>query len=51
MTKQKLDAIDVVNWEYLCQIAEYVEHPRGWREGARRFAYRFRSTADTEKQN
>lgn len=51
MAQGRSDAADVLNWDYLCEIAELVEKPRNWREGARRFAYRFTSTADIEAQN
>ena len=51
MKKPCLDAGDVLNWDYLCEIAEWIEKPKDWKQGARHFAYRFTSTGDAAKQN
>ncbi|MDA2913685.1 hypothetical protein MYX77_06960 [Acidobacteriia bacterium AH_259_A11_L15] len=53
MTTRKLDAADVLNWEYLCEIAEYRELPeiKNLGQALRAFAYSFTSTASIENQN
>ena len=51
MSGEKLDAADVLNWEYMVQIGEQIQSPKSWREGARRFAYLFVSTGDRQAQN
>ena len=47
----KLDASEILDWDYLCQIAEFVEAPRNWDDGVKRFAYSFTSTASKEARN
>jgi hypothetical protein len=48
----KLDAVDVLDWDYLCKISEFVEHPKDWnRGGVQRFAHRFTSVSEVEAQN
>jgi hypothetical protein len=49
--QDKLDAADILDWDYMCQIGEFVEAPRNWNEGAKRFAHRFTSVASVEAQN
>ncbi|HKV05260.1 MAG TPA: hypothetical protein VJO53_09165 [Candidatus Acidoferrales bacterium] len=52
MTKAKLDAVDVLNWDYLVEIGEYVEGRAKTPEMALRgFAYSFTSTADESVRN
>jgi hypothetical protein len=34
----KLGASEILEWDYLCQIAEFVEAPRNWDDGVKRFA-------------
>jgi hypothetical protein len=53
MAKQDpLNAIDVVSWDYLVQVGEYVEERAHTAEDALRgFAYAFTSTADEEIRN
>jgi len=52
MADKKLDAIDVVNWDYFVEIAECpTERPRTADEAAKGFAYAFTSTADEEIRN
>jgi hypothetical protein len=48
----KLDAVDVLDWDYLCKISEFVERPRDWNNGGiQRFAHRFTSATDADAQN
>lgn len=52
MQKQaKLDAADILDWDYMCKIAEFVEKPKDWNDGAKRFAHRFTSVGGVEAQN
>lgn len=53
MEKQRLDAADVLNWDRLCEIAEYIESQdmRTFADGMKFFAYGFTSTADVQAQN
>jgi len=51
MSENTPDAVDIFDWEYLRQIAELVERPRTWTDGAKRFAYWFTSTGDVAAQN
>ncbi len=50
--KRMLDAADVLNWDYLVEIAEYVEGKAGtpWM-ALKGFAYAFTSTAKEEIRN
>jgi len=48
----ELNAIDVVNWDYLVQVGEYVEcKAHTIEDGLRGFAYAFTSTANEEIRN
>lgn len=47
----KLDAEDILDWNYLCQIGELIEEPRTWSDGAKLFAYQFTSASSTEARN
>jgi hypothetical protein len=49
--KPELDASEVLDWNYLCEIAEFVETPKNWNEGVKRFAYSFTSTPSREARN
>jgi hypothetical protein len=49
--KPALDASEILNWDYLCEIAEFVETPRNWNDGVKRFAYSFTSTASKDTRN
>lgn len=51
MPENTLDAADILDWGHLCEIAELVEAPKNWNDGAKRFAYRFTSSADVAAQN
>jgi hypothetical protein len=54
MDTKKLDAVDVVNWEYFLEIAERLEpgeRAANVAEGVRGFAYDFTSVADEEIRN
>ncbi|HKM91409.1 MAG TPA: hypothetical protein VJX29_12415 [Candidatus Acidoferrales bacterium] len=53
MTEQKKRAADILDWEHLCRLAEYVEpsRVRRWEQALRVFAYAFTSTADVERQD
>jgi len=49
---QKLDACDVLNWDYLVKIAVKAERPaRNLQEALTGFAYDFTSTSDDEIRN
>ncbi len=50
MDKPKLNAVDVLNWEYLVEIGEFLEpdHKPTPNEAIRGFAYSFVSTASEE---
>ena len=45
------NAIDFIDWNYLCSIAELIERPRNLTEATRLFAYDFTSTPSEENQN
>jgi hypothetical protein len=48
----KLDAVDVLNWDYLVEIGEYIEGDSHRPEIAiKGFAYAFTSTASEEHRN
>ena len=50
--RRTLNAIDVVNWDYLTEIAEYVEgRVSSPAQALRGFAYAFTSTADESIRN
>ncbi|GEM_PF-6058429 len=50
--KPKLDAVDVLNWDYLVEMGEYVEGKAKTPEMALKgFAYAFTSTASEELRN
>lgn len=55
MKKPKLDAVDVLNWEYLVEISEHTEADENGRasfdEALRGFAYSFTSTASEDNRN
>jgi len=51
MPKSTLDAADILDWHYMCEIGELVERPKNWSDGAKRFAYLFTSCGDVEGQN
>jgi hypothetical protein len=51
MPETTLDAADVLDWNHLCNIAEHVEAPKNWNDGAKRFAYWFTSSGDVAAQN
>lgn len=51
MPENALDAIDVLDWDHMCKIAEFVQHPLNWHDGAKRFAYRFISCGNVKTQN
>lgn len=56
MSQEKLNAIDVVNWDYLVSISEYfdpqeVQKNPSVDDGIKTFAYEFTSTADEEIRN
>ena len=51
MPESTLDAADILDWDYMCEISELVEYPKNWSDGAKRFAYRFTSCGDVEGQN
>lgn len=51
MPESKLDAADVLDWDHMCRIAEFVERPRNWNDGAKRFAYLFTSCGNVTTQN
>ncbi len=48
----KSDAVDVLNWDYLVKISDYVEvRGRSSDEALRGFAYAFTSTSDETVRN
>jgi hypothetical protein len=51
MYKKNPDAVDALDWDYLCQIGEFIEQPTNWKDGAKRFAHRFTSSSSVEEQN
>jgi hypothetical protein len=52
MADKKLDAIDIVNWDYFVEIAEYpAERPCNADQAVKGFAYDFTSTAKEEVRN
>src|SRR3990172_630229 len=52
MVKKKLDAVDVLNWDYLGEIGEIVEdRARDPEMAFKGFAYDFTSTASEEIRN
>ena len=53
MAEENLDAVDVLNWEYLVKIATFFEEweVKHLHQAIRTFAYGFTSTDSVEKQN
>ncbi len=53
MTQAGIRAVDVLDWEHLCRLAEYVEPSRvkHWEQALKVFAYAFTSTADADRQD
>jgi len=53
MMDPKKRAADILDWERMCSLAEYVEpsRVRRWEEALKMFAYAFTSTADAERQD
>ena len=53
MTEPKKRAVDILDWEHLCHLAEYVEpsRVRRWDQALKVFAYAFTSTADADRQD
>ncbi len=51
--EEKVDAVDIFDWDYLVQIGVKLElsQVRGFRDAVRLFAYDFTSLARTENQN
>ncbi|HMD30814.1 MAG TPA: hypothetical protein VKG84_02810 [Candidatus Acidoferrales bacterium] len=53
MTQPGIRAVDVLDWDQLCRLAEYIEASRirRWEQALRVFAYAFTSTADADHQD
>jgi hypothetical protein len=53
MTQPRTRAVDVLDWEHLCRLAEYVEPSRvkRWEQALKVFAFAFTSTADADRQD
>jgi hypothetical protein len=53
MTQPRIRASDVLDWDQLCRLAEYIEPSRirRWEQALRVFAYAFTSTADADRQD
>jgi hypothetical protein len=53
MTQPRIRAADVLDWDQLCRLAEYIEPSRirRWEQALRVFAYAFTSTADAHRQD
>ena len=51
MSENRLDAADVLDWDHMCGIAEFVQRPKNWEDGAKRFAYLFTSCGNVTAQN
>lgn len=53
MYEPKIDAADIFDWDYLCQIAAYAElyEVRTFIDAVRLFAYAFTSTGRADDQN
>jgi hypothetical protein len=54
MDSHKIRSADVLNWDYLCEISQYVdpsEAARNLQDALAVFAYAFTSTADPDVQD
>src|SRR5271170_719197 len=53
MMQSRIRAVDVLAWEHLCSLAEYLEPSRVWRwdQALGVFACAFTSTADADRQD
>jgi hypothetical protein len=53
MAQEKIDAVDVLDWDYLVQIGAYLDRGevKTLYQAIQVFAYAFTSTSDTENQN
>ena len=53
MESEKIHAVDILDWDYLCGIAEHLEpgELRTWTQGIRYFADQFTSTGNVEQQD
>lgn len=53
VSEERLHAVDILDWDYLCGIAENLEpgELRTWNQGLRYFADQFTSTGNVEQQD